>query len=142
MILTQTKFTMQTHPLPTSWYNPLVIHPTPHTATLLTALVFLIFDWCCKDLIVLGLKKIKRFRNITIFWPPSQSWDIAHNHNLITVYLGPLPSLMPDFSTITQNPITRVKGQTLLPFCIYKLTIMAHSYGRMVKFGGYPHVYT
>ena len=115
-------------PSPTPWYHPLVITPTPHTATLLTALIFLIFAWCCKDLIVLGLNKIKWFRNFTIFWPASQSWDIvfqiAHKHNLITIYLGPVPSLMTDFSTITQNPITRVKVQTLLPFFIYKLTVM------------------
>ena len=115
-------------PSPTPWYHPLVITPTPHAATLLTALIFLIFAWCCKDLIVLGLNKIKWFRSFTIFWPASQSWDIvfqiAHKHNLITIYLGPVPSLMTDFSTITQNPITRVKVQTLLPFFIYKLTIM------------------
>ena len=93
-------------PALTPWYHPLVINPTPHTATLLTALIFQIFAWCCKDLFVLGLNKIKWFRNFTIFWPASQSWDIvfqiAHKHNLIT----------------------RVKLQTLLPFFIYKLTIM------------------
>ena len=108
-------------PAPTPWYHLLVINPTPHTATLLTALMFLIFAWCCKDLIVLGLNKI------IIFWPASHSWDIvfqrAHKHSLITIYVGPVPSLMTDFSTITQNPITRVKVQTLLPFFIYRLTI-------------------
>ena len=52
------------------------------------------------------------------------AFQVAHKYNLVTIYLGPIPSLSADFSAITQNPVTRVKIQTIIPCCIYRISVV------------------
>ena len=119
-------FTNPTPP-PTEWYHPLVVNPTPHTAALLSVIIVLLVAWCFHELILLGIRNIKWCRNFTLRWPRSPHWDlilqIAHKTSLITVYLGSVPVLSTDYSTITQNVITRVKIVPIFPCLVYKLSI-------------------
>ena len=113
---------------PTEWYHPVVVNPTPHTATLIMVIVLLLLAWCFHDIIAFGLEKIKWSKNFTVFAPSSPKWDvvlqIAHKSALITVYVGPVPVLLTDFTAISQNAIARVKVVTMIPGIIYKLSIV------------------
>ena len=113
---------------PPDWYQQIVVAPAPHTVTLMAIIALLLVTWCLHEVLIWGLNRIKWFRNFSLFWPRSAKWDIilqiAHKSHLTTVYLGPVPVLLTDFSYITQNAISRVKIATIVPGLLYKLSVV------------------